>query len=608
MSLGRTPEHEPLIDDEFALTSWDRERQKRKLRARFCVALVIGIFIIAVLIVGLYFITTLPSHNTPDSNSKLGKYTHAAVASDVGMCSNIGRDILQDDGNAVDAAIAALLCMSVADPQSMGIGGGFFMTVYNRTTKMSSIIDARETAPAAATQDMFEKNPSQSEKGGLSVGIPGEIAGYWLAHQEFGSLPWETLFKPVIKMTTDGFPVPKSLASALQHSKDEILSNKNLRSVYINPETGELYTEGEILKDPKISKTFQTIATEGATVFYNGSLSDDIIADLKEAGSIITRADLEGYTALKKQPLAAKLNDGNTLYSPPPPAGGAVLTFIMNILDGYRFSPKSISNLDNSVLTYHRIVEAFKFAYAKRTDLGDEDFVDVASLVANLTSHDYADEIRSLIWDNQTHGLMYYGPTFYDQLKTSTAHLSIVDKDGNAVAVTTTVNLRFGSGIRGSRTGIIFNDEMDDFSSPNITNAFGIPPSPANFIVPGKRPLSSMCPAIFVDSNDDVKLVVGAAGGSRITTATAYVAARVLWLGDNIKQAIDSRRLHHQLLPPYISFEPDFDPKIIAGLAHKGHNISYTELGESIVQGVSRNKRWLFANCDFRKGGHPAGY
>ncbi|XP_071111338.1 scoloptoxin SSD14-like [Haliotis cracherodii] len=607
MSRTSAAEKEPLIDDDYALSTWDRDRHRRKLRARFCVALVIGIFVLAVLIVGLYFITTLPSRDTRGSGSKLGKYPHAAVASDVGICSDIGRDIIKDNGNAIDAAIATLLCMSVADPQSMGIGGGFFMTVYNRSTQTSTIIDARETAPAAATQDMFVKNASLSEKGGLSVGIPGEISGYWLAHQEFGNLPWETLFQPVIKMTRDGFPVPTSLAKALQDDKNNILNNRNLRDVYVNPETGELYTEGEMLKDPKMLKTFQSIAVGKDTTFYTGSLADDILADLKEAGSIIRKADLAGYTALKKLPLVAKLSDGNTLYSPPPPASGAVLTFIMNILDGYKFSPRSISKLSDSVLTHHRIVEAFKFAYAKRTDLGDEDFVNVSSLVANLTSRDYADGIRSLIWDNQTHDLMYYGPTFYDQLKTSTSHLSIVDNEGNAVAVTTTVNLRFGSGIRGTRTGIIFNDEMDDFSSPNITNAFGIPPSPANFIKPGKRPLSSMCPAIFVDKNGDVKLVVGAAGGSHITTATAYVAARVLWLGDNIKQAIDARRLHHQLLPPFISFEPEFDSGVIAGLKALGHNVSYTKLGESIVQGVTRSKHWLYANCDFRKGGSPAG-
>ncbi|KAK3107605.1 hypothetical protein FSP39_018203 [Pinctada imbricata] len=276
---------------------------------------------------------------------------------------------------------------------------------------------------------------------------------------------------------------------------------------------------------------------------------------------------------------------------------------------GYGMTPDTLKTRDQQLLAYHRIVEAFKFAYAKRTDLGDANFVNVTEIVRNLTSRAYADTIRSEIWDNTTHGTFYYGPTFYDRLTTSTAHLSVLGNDSLAVSVTTTVNLRFGSGVMGHRTGILFNDEMDDFSTPNITNAFGIPPSPANFIKPGKRPLSSMCPMVMVDKTGVVKMVVGAAGGSRITTSTAFVASKVLLFGDNIKQAIDFPRLHHQLLPPVLQYETNFPKYFVEGLAGKGHNMSEVSPGSSIVNGIVRVGNRLEANDDYRRpGGHPAGF
>ncbi|XP_050415979.2 glutathione hydrolase 1 proenzyme [Patella vulgata] len=613
MSENNTPlyeEGEPLIyDPDFQ--HFHKERLKRKRRVRFFIALIVFLCLLFLLVLGLFYITTLgqdDEDNPGPSNSILGEYSHAAVASDVEECSKVGRDILEKKGSSVDSAIATLLCMCVADAQSMGIGGGFFMTIYHKSNKKAIVIDARETAPEKATQDMFVKDHKASQQGPLSIAVPGEIHGYWLAHQKYGKLPWKDLFQASIKMAKEGFVVPDNLAKSFQLEKDVIFKEKSLRKVFVNPDTGELYRSGEIMKRPELGATLDTISKEGYATFYNGSLSKLILEDLNEIKSIITENDLKMYRAKQRKVLKIKLNDGLKLYSPPPPSSGAVLSFILNILDGYKFISDDIDSIDSSVLTYHRMVEAFKFAYAKRTDLADEDFVDVRDLVANLTSRDYAEYIRSMIWDNQTHDLMYYGPTFYDKLTTSTAHLSVVDQDGNAVSVTSTVNAKFGSKLRGMRTGIIFNNEMDDFSTPNITNEFGIPPSPANFIKPGKRPLSSMCPAIAVDKSGMVKLVIGAAGGSRITTATAYAAMNVLWFGKNIKQSIDARRLHHQLLPPYISYETGFNVHIMNGLKQKGHNITEVKLGSSIVQGITQHDHKLYANCDFRKGGEPAGF
>ncbi|WAR05429.1 GGT1-like protein [Mya arenaria] len=476
-------------DDELQAAS--RLRRKRQ-RLRACLWMSCGVFLIAMVGVAVFFLTNSAATKGGKGDNptpEMGKYRHAAVASDVTQCSE------KAGGNAVDAAVAALLCMGLADPQSMGIGGGFFMTIYNRTTGESHSIDARETAPIHATVDMYYGNASSS-KGGLSIAVPGEIKGYKLAMDKFGSLPWKQVFTPAV-----------------------------------------------------------TMATEGA---------------------IITSEDLLGYQPLFSTAYNMTLrNNKHTIFTPQTPSSGVILMFILALLDGYDFKPEDIQTTKGKILTYHRIIEAFKFAYAKRTDLADEMFVDsVKQLVANLTSPEYIDSIHKQIWDNQTHPFMYYGPTFYHDNKTSTAHL-------------------FGSEVFGNRTGIIWNDEMDDFATSDKPNDFGLYPSPANEITPGKRPLSSMCPAVLVDSNGEVSMVVGAAGGSRITTATAWVATRVLWLGESIKQSIDSPRIHHQLLPPEFSYEPGIEKAVIDGLVALGHNATQVSPGKSIVQGVTRGGDFL---------------
>ncbi|XP_076438687.1 glutathione hydrolase 1 proenzyme-like [Babylonia areolata] len=579
--------------------------QRRKRRRLVCVVLVL-LVAFGGTVVGLY-VAGRNAHSGEDGPT-VHEYPHAAVASDVAQCSEIGKGLLQAGGNAVDAAIGTLLCMGLADAQSMGLGGGFFMTVYNRTTQTSMSVDARETAPNASSVDMFEGNPNTSSEGPLSIAVPGEVRGYWLAHQKFGHLPWSQLFAPAIEMAESGFPVPKSLASAFQDSRDTILNELSLREVYVNQHTGELYKAGETIKLPLLAATLKRVAKGGEKAFYNGSLMEDVLADLQDIGSIITRQDLQNYTALLKDAVEITLDDGLRVFSPPPPSSGVILSFILNVLDGYNMTSSDLDGTDNSVRTLHRIVEAFKFAYAKRTGLADEHFFNVAELVANLTSRQFADNIRSKITDNQTHNTSYYGPTYYDRLTTSTAHLSIVDAEGSAVSITSTINGRFGSKRRGRRTGIVFNNEMDDFSSPNITNIFGLRPSPANFIVPGKRPLSSMCPTVIVHPDGDVRLVVGAAGGSRITTATAFVASHELWLGQDIDQAITDLRLHHQLLPTTLEYEQGFEQAILEGLSKLGHELKSVSLGHSIVQAISRHGNLLYAASDFRKGGQPSGY
>ncbi|BFZ25643.1 hypothetical protein BsWGS_28681 [Bradybaena similaris] len=577
-------------------------------RCQFCLAVLLTLVLTAALIFGIVYVAQEYQGQSSSGSSDSARFQRAAVAADSAQCSTVGKDILLKGGNAVDAAIASMLCGGLTSVQSLGIGGGFFMIIYNRTTGRSTVIDAREIAPEKATVDMFQGDRSASVSGPLSIAVPGEVKGYWLAHQKYGQLPWADLFQPAIKMAADGFPVPIGLHNAIVDATVLLSTEPSLKIVFINPETGQLFKEGEIIKMPQLAETLRVIATEGASAYYNGSLTDSVIADLQEIGSIITRNDLLNYKVLEKSPIEVTLSGGIKMVSPPPPGSGAVLSFILSILDGYNFTSSGIATDPSAVLTYHRMVEAFKFAYAKRTDLGDESFVNVSGLVRNLTSREYADSVRQLITDNTTHEYDYYGPTFYDRDTTGTSHLSVLDQYGHAVSVTSTINGRFGCQRRGMKTGIIFNNEMDDFASPNITNEWGIYPSPANFIAPGKRPLSSMCPAVFIDPAGGVTQVLGAAGGSKITTVTAWVAAHILWLGQTIKKAVDGPRLHHQLLPPWIEYETGFKETLIQGLQNLGHDVTEYKPGQSIVQGIQVSQGFIYPVSDYRKGGIPDGF
>ncbi|CAG0890582.1 unnamed protein product [Darwinula stevensoni] len=528
----------------------------------------------------------LPHHDPPSKDidegiyvpaynlgNPMGRYKNAAVCADATPCATIGKEILQKNGSAVDAAIAAMLCDGVVNAHSMGIGGGFVMTIYHRANKTAETLISREKAPALANETMFEGNSSLSQKGGLSVGVPGEIRGYWEAWTKYGKLNWTELLQPTIDLCKNGITVVRALAKALQSYETQILEEPSMKEVFVNPETGKVWKEGEIMKRPQLALTLERIAVEGPNAFYNSNLTDAMAEEIRSHGGVITKEDFSNYTAKWTEPIKVALNGGMTLYSVPPPASGAILAFILNILDTFNVSTSHESmTYPEQITLYHRMVEAFKWAYARRTELGDPDFANMTELVRNLTSETYAMDIAQQINDNQTYNdPEHYGAEVWSPEDSGTAHVSVVAPNGDAVAITSTINLYFGAGFRSNATGVIFNDEMDDFSSPNLTNYFGMPPSPNNFIVPGKRPVSSMCPTIITDSAGNPRLVVGAAGGTRITSAVAYVIIRNLWFGEDIKMATDAYRIHHQLFPMTLSYEQGFPPGIIVGLEGLGH-------------------------------------
>ncbi|PVD32770.1 hypothetical protein C0Q70_08216 [Pomacea canaliculata] len=515
-----------------------------------------------------------------------GEYRFATVAADSALCSKIGTEIMgRKGGNAADAAIATVICGGLMNAHSAGIGGGAFIVFYNRTSGQAVAINARETAPAAASQDMFVSNPLLSTFGegsghrgaGGAEGLVAAAPGSW------ADLPWRDLLTPTIEPVSVWGTTNQSSVSSCSGKKNFLFDSKK-----------EVVPPGTLIRREKLAHTLHIIADEGVGAFYNGTLSQMIVDDIRDNNGTITREDLADYTVDVASPFTFNVSSsGLRVYSMPLPGSGVVLGYIFNILSGYGFTADSMSTTDKAVLTYHRIVEAMKFAYAKRSELGDPKFLNISQVVLNMTSPEVGQEIRAKISDDHTHDIPYYEPSFFNKNEQGTSHLSVLDGEGNAVAITTTINLQFGSKMIGYRTGIIFNNEMDDFSTPNTINAFGVPASPANFIQPGKRPLSSMSPSVFVDSKQE-------------RSNWWLTAIRTLWLNNSLVEAVEDSRVHHQLFPPEIHVDPGFPKDVQDGLVAKGHRIA-THIG-SKVQAILKDGSRLYAVSDWRKGGAPDGY
>uniref|UniRef100_A0A0B7ANE3 Gamma-glutamyltransferase n=1 Tax=Arion vulgaris TaxID=1028688 RepID=A0A0B7ANE3_9EUPU len=518
-------------------------------------------------------------------SDKEAVYRYASVASSTMVCSQVGTDILaKKGGTAVDAAIATLVCVGLVRFHSSGIGGDSFWTIYDRKSKKAYTILARSKAPLNSTSTMFENNTIAIREGGLSVAVPGEVMALWEAHQRFGQLPWSDLFQPTISLAENGFPLEATTANAIQSKVADGTIDKfpHLRNLLINPATNTWYKTGETVRNPTLANTLRIIASEGAAGFYNGSLTKDMVKELNRAGGIITEEDFAEYHAPFTEPLHLRLHGNLTVYSPPLPSGGVVMLYILNILSGYNLSQEDLSNHNKTVLTYHRHLEAFKHAYAIRSKLGSPDgetpeFVQkMEQLVRNVTSSEQGEIIRRLISDTSTYPWQSYNADFYIQEDNGTSQLSVLGPNGDAVSVTSTINSFFGSKVVGNKTGIIYNNMMDDFSIPGVTNSFGVKPSTSNYIKAGKRPLSSMSPTIVVDKTGTPVLVVGAAGGTRITTTTAFLTSMTLWLGKRMKPAMDTPRIHHQLLPNEAVVSNNAPDWLLDGLKKKGHKVKLT--------------------------------
>ncbi|KFB46133.1 hypothetical protein ZHAS_00014179 [Anopheles sinensis] len=501
-----------------------------------------------------------------DPKPSHARLTGGAVTSNGLECAAIGASILRQNGSAADAAIATLFCEGVTCPQSMGLGGGFLATIYIREKGTAEALDAREVAPAAATQGMFI---NRTVSGGLAVAVPGEVKGYWELHQRYGRLDWKTLIEPTIKLCREGHVVTGYLERILAPRADLIRNEPSLAEVFINPETQLPWKEGDRLKRLALADTLEVIAEEGVHALYsrNGTLLPKLMRDLKQFGSIITEDDFLNYEPRWLDAVHTSISKSSQVYSIPLPGSGPILNYMLNILDNFG------DMRQGDPLSWHRLVESFKHGYGRRTRLGDPPFVrGIEDELHKLASKTYARYIYETMSDNSTRSdFEHYGAEFANVPDQGTAHVSILAPNGDAIAVTSTVNSILGAKIRSTSTGIVLNDEMDDFATPGLINGYGLPASPANYIVPGKRPMSSMTPTIVTDDTGDVRIVVGSAGGSRITTATMQLIVRHLMFGESLEAIIKTPRLHHQLAPMVVEYEKDFDPAVIAGLRERGH-------------------------------------
>ncbi|CAH1233731.1 GGT1 [Branchiostoma lanceolatum] len=538
-----------------------------------------------------------------------GPYTHGAVAADALECSAIGRDILKKGGSAVDSAIATLACVELIHGHSAGLGGGLIMTVYNKETGTAQVINARETAPSGASTDMFGTNNSTAQFGGLAVAVPGQVRGLWEAHQRYGKLPWRDLFQPAIRMAEQGFCIGRPLEKAISKNLKFINDPKNHLCDVLCDENNNVMGANMIMKRPQLAETLRAVADGGADAFYTGKIAKNLVKDIQDAGGIITEQNLRDYQVDISEPLKISLEGGLTVLSPPPPGGGAVLSLILNIWDGYGLNTSSVDGVDNQVLTYHRMLETFKFAFAKRTELGDPNFVNVKEMVKKMTSKSFADSLRMKISDTETHDWRYYDPVYYVPEDGGTTHVSVLGPGNDAVSLSSSINRYFGSKLRSASTGIILNNEMRDFNFPGMSIPHYIPASPANFIEPGKRPMSSMAPFIVLNSAGDVRLVLGAAGGLRVETALAYATMHYLRFGTSLASAIESPRLHHSLLPNKIITEVDrpFQPKEVFDRLSEIHE-TRSSAAIAVLQGVIQEGSSIFAHSESRKDGYAAGF
>ncbi|XP_023034708.2 scoloptoxin SSD14 isoform X1 [Drosophila willistoni] len=540
--------------------------------------------------------------------SKLGVYQNAAVCTDRVECSQIASDILSRNGSAVDAAIAALLCNGLIMPQSMGIGGGNLMNVYKRKNRHAYSIDAREVAPYAAEEDMFSANPNASLYGPLSIAVPGELMGYHEAHKRFGQLPWSELVAPSLKLCETGYQITTHMHDSLKRMYLTIKDKFGFEH-YFNKDTGSLHKPGTLIKPLKERcASYQLIADNGPLDFYNGTLASLLLEDLKEMGSLVKAGDLQNYEADVVNSITMDLGE-NTLYVMPPVSSGSLVAHALSILQGYNFTKADLADDESKARTYHRIAEAMKFAFARRGELGDLRANDVRELISQLNSVEFGAEHRAMINDSSVlDGPQEYGAQFASNDEShGTSHMSIVAPNGDAVSVTSSVNLYFGANLVGPRTGIILNSGMNDFSVES--NYFGVPQSQANVIGPYKRAMSSMSPVLLADKEGDIRLVVGSAGGTRIVDAIVLVIARVLWFGEDLKTAIDAPRFHHQLFPDVFEYQPDgFSDAVLQLIAKRGHVLKKSAPVTSVVCAIEKNATGIYANADYRKRGEVAGF
>ncbi|PIG90183.1 gamma glutamyl transpeptidase [Aspergillus arachidicola] len=510
----------------------------------------------------------LPSSTHFGFSSKEPKQL-GAVASEHALCSRYGADMLERGGNAADAMVATMFCIGVVGMYHSGIGGGGFMLIKSPDGAFE-FVDFRETAPAAIVA------MGMNTSAGLRSGVPGEVRGLEYLHRKYGVLPWSVVLEPAIRTARDGFLVQEDLVNyidmAVEETGEDFMSNNPSWAVDFSP-SGSRVRLGETMTRRRLAATLERISADGPDAFYSGPIAEDMIAALRDAGGIMTLEDLANYTVVTRDTSHIDYR-GYQITSTTAPSSGTIAMNILKVLGTYDefFTPGTTE------LSTHRMIEAMKFAFGLRTRLGDPSFVTGMEEYENhILSAEMIDHIRQSISDSHTQDTSAYNPDGLEVVNsTGTAHIAAVDHQGLAISATTTINRLFGNQIMCDQTGIIMNNEMDDFSIPTSPPPiFGHTPSSTNFAEPGKRPLSAISPAIILHPNGSLFLIAGSAGSNWITTTTVQNIISGIDQNLGAQEILATPRVHHQLIPNHAIFETTYDNRTVDFLSQLGHEVTW---------------------------------
>jgi gamma-glutamyltranspeptidase/glutathione hydrolase len=519
------------------------------------------------------------------------------------IASQAGIDAMKKGGNAVDAAVGAALTLGVVNSYNSGIGGGCFILIRSARGELVCI-DGRETAPGAATKDMYVRNgkvvPGLSETGALASGIPGELAALDLALRKWGRLSLKEHLLAAARIAEDGFTVDGRYAEALGAEALQLAAFPSSRAAFLKAD-GAPYKEGEVFRQPDLARTYRAIASNGPAWFYGGPFAQAAEKWMKENHGLLTTADFRSYRAVQREPISTEYRGWTVVSFPPPSSGGVHLLEILNMLEPRDFSDPHFTAADRD----HFIAESMKRAFADRAYwLGDPDF---AKVPRGLIRKDYARGLAAKIDPARAGAVAGPGEppdAGSDVFSKHTTHVSAADAQGNWVALTATLNTHFGSKGVIPGTGVVMNNQMDDFSAqPGTANYFGLVGAEANAIAPGKRPLSSMSPAIVFKDKRPV-LAVGAAGGPTIISQTLLNIVGVIDLGMDAQTAINQPRFHHQWKPDELKMEKSMDPAVVAALIQRGHNVRLVEsIGAAQAVGLAPDGKGFLGAADPRVQG-----
>ncbi|MEJ6539640.1 MAG: gamma-glutamyltransferase [Halioglobus sp.] len=525
------------------------------------------------------------------------------------LAAEVGAQILRQGGNAIDAAVATGFALAVTYPRAGNLAGGGFMLIHLADDDRETLIDYRETAPAAASRDMFlddeGKLDKQREYFSLqSAGVPGTVAGMLYALEKYGTLTREQALAPAIALARDGIPVSYSLFFEISASAQNLRKNPAAERQFFQPD-GSAYAVGDIWRQPDLAWTLSEISEEGINGFYGGEVAQRITTEMESGGGLITAQDLADYRVVERQPVRGTYKDFEIVSTPPPSSGGVHIVQMLNILEGYDLQAMG----HNSAAYVHHLTESMKLAYADRSlYLADPDFVDVP--VTQLIDKAYAEQQRQRIDSNVATPSVDIAPgQLLGSESTETTHYSVADRFGNVVSNTYTLNFSFGSNIVVPGTGMLLNNEMADFaSSPGSANAFGLVQGEANKIEPGKRPLSSMSPTIVFRAGEPW-LATGSPGGSVIISTVLQTTLNAMVFDMNIATAAAEPRMHHQWMPDVLKMEEGFSLDTVRLLQAMGQNVDMASRTTGRTNSIMLDEGWLYGSSDTRRpGGWVAGY